>query len=158
VDDKCGSSYYSTHFHSTDCYSWTLRAIPSPRFTTAVTSLKIDRYVLETLMPDLVGHDKRASAFLVYLALWVLASESRQRAARASLRELAERTGLSKRAVQAALSRLERRKLVAVARAGPTAIAEYTVLRPWVRRAPVTRSAGTATAGARRESAGSANR
>ena len=29
-----------------------------------------DDYVIETLLPDLVGHDRAPSAFLVYLKLW----------------------------------------------------------------------------------------
>jgi hypothetical protein len=33
----------------------------------------IDAYILETLMPDLVGHDRQPSAFLVYLFLWTSA-------------------------------------------------------------------------------------
>jgi hypothetical protein len=61
-----------------------------------VQRLVVDRYVLETLMPDLVGHDRRASAFLVYLALWARAAGRPARHARVSLRTLAEETGLSK--------------------------------------------------------------
>jgi DNA-binding FadR family transcriptional regulator len=52
----------------------------------------------------------------------------------ASLRELAEATGLSKRAVQEGLRRLSRRRLVAVERTSSTAVPAYTVLRPWRRR------------------------
>ena len=32
--------------------------------------LRIDAYVIETLMRDLVQHDRQPSAFLVYLLLW----------------------------------------------------------------------------------------
>lgn len=39
----------------------------SPRPTTPVL---VDAYIVETLMPDLVGHDRQPSAFLVYLYLW----------------------------------------------------------------------------------------
>src|SRR5215212_3683233 len=98
-----------------------------------MASLELDRYVLETLMPDLVGHDRRPAAFVVYLALWARADGPRGRAVSASLRELAEGTGLSKRAVQGALATLARRRLVAVERAGITAVPTYTVLRPWAR-------------------------
>ncbi len=94
--------------------------------------LTLDRYVVETLMPDLVGHDRRASSFLVYLALWARA-EGRTRTARLSLKTLAEDTGLSRRGVQAGLANLARRKLVSVRRASITAVPEYTVMRPWVR-------------------------
>jgi DNA-binding MarR family transcriptional regulator len=96
--------------------------------------MTLDDYVLETLMPDLVGHDRHPSAFLVYLALWRRADGSRDRAAAVSLRDLAESTGLSKRAVQGALATLARRKLVTVERASATAVPVYTVLRPWAQR------------------------
>lgn len=74
--------------------------------------LTLDRYVIDTLMPDLVGHDRRPSSFLVYLFLWASADGSRTRTASASQRAIAEGTGLSKRAVQDALAQLERRRLV----------------------------------------------
>jgi hypothetical protein len=96
--------------------------------------VKLDRYVLDTLMPDLVGHDKRPSALLVYLFLWGASAEARSRETTASLRDIAEGTGLSKRSVQDALALLERRKLVAHTREAPTEIASYEVLRPWRRR------------------------
>ena len=41
----------------------------------------VDAYVLDALMRDLVGHDHRASAFLVYL---VLAAASQEGAPRLS--------------------------------------------------------------------------
>ena len=97
-------------------------------------AIRVDRYVLETLMVDLVGHDRSASTFLVYLALWGATGGRRTAKARRSHRQLAEETGLSKSAVQAGIRRLVRRKLVAVARASTTATPEYTVLRPWLRR------------------------
>jgi DNA-binding transcriptional ArsR family regulator len=92
-----------------------------------------DAYVVDVLLPDLVGHDRRPSAFLVYLHLWRQAGSSR-RGAEASLRAIAEGTGLSKRAVQTGLAALERRRLVAIERRGPTAVPVYTVLRPWRRK------------------------
>jgi DNA-binding GntR family transcriptional regulator len=51
-----------------------------------------------------------------------------------SLQELAAGTGLSKRAVQEALGRLVKRRLVDVSRPGITAVPVYTVHRPWDRR------------------------
>ncbi|HET7234196.1 MAG TPA: helix-turn-helix domain-containing protein [Longimicrobium sp.] len=92
----------------------------------------LDDYVLETLMPDLVGHDHHPSAFLLYLALWRL-TEGGAREAVASLRQLAEETGLSRRAVQDAVARLSARRLVDVQRAGITDVPAYRVLRPWAR-------------------------
>jgi hypothetical protein len=96
-------------------------------------SLQLDRYVVDTLMPDLVGHDKRPSALLVYLFLWAQA-DTRGRNASASLREIAEGTGLSKRGVQDGIRVLTKRKLVARSQPRPTAIATFEVLRPWRRR------------------------
>jgi hypothetical protein len=98
-----------------------------------VETLRLDRYVIDTLMPDLVGHDKRPSALLVYLYLWGTTAERAQEAT-ASLRDIAEGTGLSKRSVQDALRLLERRKLITHTRGAPTEIATYEVLRPWRRR------------------------
>ena len=95
---------------------------------------RVDAYVLETLMPDLVGHDKHPSAFLVFLFLWHRTADVRGRTAALSHRSIAEGTGLSKRGVQLALRWLVRRRLVAVERDAPTAIPRYTVLRPWDRR------------------------
>jgi DNA-binding GntR family transcriptional regulator len=97
-------------------------------------SLPLDAYVIETLMPDLVGHDRRPAAFIVYLALWHRTNAARQKDAAVSLRELSEATGLSKRAVQDAVAKLTRRRLVVVARGSATAVPQYTVLRPWVKR------------------------
>src|SRR4051812_946760 len=97
-------------------------------------TLRLDPYVIETLMPDLVGHDRRPAAFVVYLALWARASVVRFKPVSLSLRELSDATGLSKRAVQTALARLTRRKLIVAERASSTAVPEYTVNRPWVKR------------------------
>jgi hypothetical protein len=99
-----------------------------------VTTLAVDAYVLRTLMPDLVGHDRQPSAFLVYLFLWDRSAGARRRNVALSLREIAEGTGLSKRGVQAALAVLARRRLVSARRHGPTSVPEYTVNRPWAKR------------------------
>lgn len=95
--------------------------------------LGIDAYVIESLMPDLAGHDRQPSAFLVYLYLW-RHTDGGKRAAAASLREIAEGTGLSKRGVQAALDTLTRRKLVSARRESITAVPAYALHRPWARR------------------------
>jgi hypothetical protein len=94
--------------------------------------LRIDAYVLDTLMPDLVLHERQPSAFLVYLQLSYRAT-GRRAAVRASHASLAEAAGLSKSAVQGAMRTLLRRKLVRVHRGSATAVPEYTVLRPWRR-------------------------
>jgi CRP-like cAMP-binding protein len=90
----------------------------------------LDRYVLETLLPDLVGHDRRASGFLVYLAIVAAANDGR---AALSHADLAQRTGLSRRGVQDAVAHLRRRELVEVTRRGTTETSEYRPLTPWRR-------------------------
>ena len=75
-----------------------------------MASLKLDSYVIQVLMRDLTGHDHRPSAFLVYLYFWSQTLGAGRRSAFASLRQIAEATGLSKSAVQAALKRLTRRE------------------------------------------------
>lgn len=52
-----------------------------------------------------------------------------------SHRVVAEETGLSKSAVQAAVRLLKRRQLLRSHQATQTATPEYEVLRPWARRA-----------------------
>ena len=99
-----------------------------------MTVIEVDPYILDTLMPDLVGHDRQPSAFLVYLHLWRLSHGSGAPTVRIPLRELAAGTGLSKRAVQDAVTRLARRRLIEVAREGITAVALYRVLQPWRRK------------------------
>jgi hypothetical protein len=106
-----------------------------------VTTLALDGYIVRTLMPDLVGHDRQASAFVVYLFLWERTGAARERNVPISLRVIAEGTGLSKRAVQTSLAVLARRQLVTARRDGPTAVPEYTVHRPWARRSGSSRRA-----------------
>jgi hypothetical protein len=95
---------------------------------------RFDPYLVDSLMPDLVGHDRQPSAFIVYLYLAHHATRARARAIAISLRSLAAETGLSKSAVQAGLRTLARRRLLRVDKASRTAVPAYTVLRPWIRR------------------------
>jgi hypothetical protein len=96
--------------------------------------LPVDEYVFDPLMRDLIGHDARPSAYLVYLYLWFVTRGSSRRRATMSHQMLAEETGLSKTAVQSAIRLLVKRRLVTVHKRHVTAIPEYTVLRPWRRR------------------------
>ncbi|MGC2636957.1 MAG: helix-turn-helix domain-containing protein [Acidobacteriaceae bacterium] len=90
----------------------------------------IDDYVLDTLMRDLVGHDRRPVSFLVYL--WLTAEQARHgRAIQVSFQELAESVGVSKSAAQAAVRWLERRRLLITAKANATSVPCYTVMTPW---------------------------
>jgi hypothetical protein len=95
--------------------------------------LRMDGYVVDVLMRDLVGHDHSPAAFLVYLSLYAETHGAGRRSTRVSLARLAERAGLSKSAVQAALRILLRRQLVKAHHASRTAVPEYGVLRPWAR-------------------------
>ncbi len=95
--------------------------------------LKLEGYVAEVLLRDLVGHDRSPAAFLVYFSLYILTYATGRRSARLSLKRLAERTGLSKSAVQAALRILRRRQLIRTHHATRTAVPEYFVQRPWAR-------------------------
>lgn len=95
--------------------------------------IRIDDYILDVLMRDLVGHDHSPSAYLVYLHLWSQTAGRSAKSARLSHQMVASATGLSKSAVQAGMRRLVRRRLVSVQRESPTATPEYRVLRPWVK-------------------------
>ena len=99
----------------------------------------LDAYVVDVLMPDLIGHDRRPAAFIVYLFLLREAARSRRDRIAVSLQTIATRTGLAKSTVQAALRHLSRRRLL-----DPAVIATVTapvrhVLRPWVRAGQVER-------------------
>ena len=92
--------------------------------------LILDSYVVDVLMRDLVGHDRRPASFLVYL--WLAAEQARRRGEiEVSYQELAESVGVSKSSAQAAVSWLIRRKLLASRKENATAIPHYTVRSPW---------------------------
>lgn len=93
--------------------------------------LCIDPYVIDTLMHDLVGHDRRPSAFIVYLFFVRRCAAESDGEVRASLAQIAEGTGLSRRAVQDAIAVLQRRKLLRVSAEGRTAVPSYVVGQPW---------------------------
>ena len=82
-------------------------------------------------MRDIVGHDRQPAAYLVYVHLYGQAARAKWKPVPASLRSLAEETGLSKSAVQTALELLRRRELIKSARAHATAIPMHRVLRHW---------------------------
>ncbi|HEX6913344.1 MAG TPA: helix-turn-helix domain-containing protein [Longimicrobium sp.] len=96
-------------------------------------TIELDAYVVDTLMADLVGHDHQPSAFLVYLYLWRRTRAEGVDEAAVSLRQIAEGTGISRRAVQDAVARLAQRQLIGVERASITAVPRYRVHRPWAR-------------------------
>lgn len=92
--------------------------------------ISLDDYVVDVLMRDLVGHDRRPVSFLVYL--WLTMEQQRRAAAvQVSYRELAESIGVSKSSVQSAVRWLARRNLVTVSKENSTATPRYSVARPW---------------------------
>jgi IclR helix-turn-helix domain len=93
----------------------------------------IDAYVVDVLMPDLVGHDRRPATFVVYLYLLRQVARGRRDTVNVSLQTISTKTGLSKSTVQTALRHLRSRKLI-----DPSLVATVTaparrVLRPWAR-------------------------
>jgi Helix-turn-helix domain len=99
----------------------------------ATKAISFDSHVLDVLLPDLVGHDKRPTAFVLYAWLWAMTRGVQRKTAFFSYQMLSDRTGLSKSSVQRAAAWLERRQLIRVRHSSPTAVPEYMVLTPWLR-------------------------
>lgn len=95
--------------------------------------LFLDPYITDTLMRDLLGHDRAPSAFALYLWLWRNTRGVGKPVLGASLQAMASETGLSKSSVRNALRRLVRRKLVTIRRDGPASACRYEVHEPWKR-------------------------
>lgn len=94
--------------------------------------ISVDPYIHGTLMRDLVGHDRKPAAFLVYL--WIYAEQKRLGTPiAASHASLAEETGLSRSTSQTAIAWLAKRKLVSVSKQAVTATPVYIVRTPWQR-------------------------
>ena len=92
--------------------------------------IAIDDYVVDVLMRDLVGHDRRPVCFLVYV--WLAAECGRKGGVvEISYREMAEGIGVSKSSVQGAVGWLVKRRLVSVSKTAVTATPSYAVLSPW---------------------------
>ena len=99
-----------------------------PRFREVVP---IDDYILDVLMRDLIGHDQQPAAYLIYLYLYGQAARKKWKPISASVRTLADATGLSKSAIQTALATLRRRELIVTSRDHATATSRHRVLRHW---------------------------
>ncbi|HEV2748277.1 MAG TPA: helix-turn-helix domain-containing protein [Allosphingosinicella sp.] len=95
--------------------------------------LPLEPYIIDVLMRDLVGHDRAASAYLVYLWLWRRSRGEGRAHVGASLQTLATQTGLSKSAVQKAVRHLAGRRLISAARSHATEAPTYQVHEPWRR-------------------------
>ncbi len=92
--------------------------------------MTLDDYVVDVLMRDLVGHDRRPASYLVYL--WLTAEHGHRKGpVQVSYQEMSESIGISKSSTQAAVSWLLRRKLLAVSKENVTATPCYTVRQPW---------------------------
>ena len=92
--------------------------------------IKLDEYVLDSLMRDLVGHDRRPVSYLVYV--WLAAEQQRQKKpVSISYGDLAESVGVSKSSAQGAVAWLIQRKLISSTKANITATPTYTVHNPW---------------------------
>jgi hypothetical protein len=103
---------------------------------------KLDPYITDILLRDLVGHDRRPASFLVYI--WFTeeqqkleqqkyAQQRRASAVTISYQDLAESIGISKSSAQSAVGWLIRRKLLASTKTTVTATPAYKVLTPWKR-------------------------
>src|SRR5262249_15482964 len=95
-------------------------------------AFRIDEYVVDVLLRDLVGHDHSPAAFVVYLFVWRRTLGRRKKWERVSHREIAEETGLSKSAVQHAFGPLHRGGLVRPERRYETDTPRHAVERPWL--------------------------
>ncbi|WP_200934206.1 helix-turn-helix domain-containing protein [Massilia sp. Leaf139] len=93
-----------------------------------------DPYVLDVLMPDLVGHEHSPSAFLIYCYLWHRIEAAGGRAVQLSYATMALDTGLSRITAQRAIALLLRRQLVSATSVSRTAVPSYLVLRTWAAR------------------------
>ena len=120
-----------SHCYGSQCYTRRMGATTQPG--AKGETIAVDSYVIDTLMHDLIGHDRSASAFVVYLHLWRRSIAEGAPSVRTSLRDIAEGTGLSKRGVQDALTILSRRQLVGIERRTITDVPVYSVRRPWIR-------------------------
>jgi hypothetical protein len=93
----------------------------------------LDNYVVDILLPDLVGHDRRPAAFIVYVYFLRHAARGKRDTLSVSLQTVATQTGLSKSTVQAAIRHLRRRRLLDPAVTATVTDPVRRVLRPWNR-------------------------
>jgi hypothetical protein len=95
--------------------------------------ISYDDYVIDVLMRDLVGHDRRPVSFLTYM--WLAAEQKRRDGVvEISYQELAENIGVSKSSAQAAVAWLIRRKLLSSVKKTVTATPRYTTHKTWKSR------------------------
>ena len=118
------------------------RALQEGRFNNYYSDMyhiAVDDEVVDVLLPDLAGHDRSPSAFLVDLRLWTRLFRSQDRTVEVSLQALSAETGLSKSAVQAVDIRLLRNcsLLDVTGDVAESAFSDYELVRHrLLRRAP----------------------
>ena len=95
--------------------------------------LTLDAYVTDVLMPDLVGHDRRPAAFVVYLFLLRHSRQDSRHSISMSLQTIATKTGLSKSSVQSSIRHLKRRRLLDPDLRATVTAPVRRIVRPWVR-------------------------
>ena len=93
----------------------------------------VDAYVIDVLLPDLVGHDRRPASFLVFLCLLGASERANTASVTLSLQELSARTGLAKSTVQAAIRHLRRRRLIDPEVAASTTRPGRRIAKPWAK-------------------------
>ena len=106
----------------------------TPAIALIAVAMKLDPYLIDTLMRDLVSHSRCTAAFLVYLQLYRHTHGNGRDSVAMSHAFLVDLTGISKRSVQAAIAHLAERRLIRRRKARPTATPVYTVLTPWGRK------------------------
>lgn len=93
--------------------------------------LKIDAFVIRSLMRDLVSHDKKPSAFLVFLYIYYAIEKEADDSVALSLNQLVGATGLSRSAVQSGLQTLLKRELLSAEKKTVTATPVYRIHKHW---------------------------
>ena len=99
----------------------------------SVVEITLDAYLFDCLLPDLVGHDRRAASFIIYLHLYRHASQQANWSVRLSISRLPPPLASHKAPSKRTSAHLQNRQLIATSRAHPTAVPLHRVLRPWLR-------------------------
>jgi hypothetical protein len=98
------------------------------------TPYSLDCYVVDVLLPDLVGHDRKPAAFLVLIRLLCTSDRRRKDLVEMSLQEIATSTGLAKSTVQAAIRHLKHRGFLDPDTQATTSKPLRKIVRSWNER------------------------
>lgn len=99
------------------------------RLKSQETVTLVDNYIFDTLFKELDANEA-----MVYLYLWRRTKGSGQKKVELSYQILSEAIGISKRAGQDVLKRLNEKKLLNINRESKTGIPAYEVLQPWTQK------------------------